>query len=168
MRSSLRKSSLSLPGLAVAVALLVSAPVALATDAEPSRTEYAAAVEPICKKNSSANSRILKGVKGQVKSGKLVPAGGRFIRAAAALGKTVGQIARVPQPPADEAKLTKWIGYLKQEQAYLRKIGKFLKAGKKGRAQHEAVSLNRNNSRANNTVVGFGFHQCRIDSSRFL
>jgi hypothetical protein len=165
--SSLRKLG-PLSGLAVAVALLVIAPIALAIDAEPSRSEYAAAVEPICKRNSNANSRILKGVKGQVKSGRLGPAGRRFIRAAGALGKAVRQIARVPRPRADQAKLTKWVRYLKKEQAYLRKIGSYLKAGKKAKAQHEAVELNRNNSRANNTVVGFGFRHCRIESSRFL
>jgi len=163
---SLRKPSLSLLGLAAA--LLFSVPAALAIEAEPTRDEYATAVEPICKTNSEANSRILKGVKGQVKSGQLAPAGKRFIRASTALGRTIGQIAKVPQPPADKAKLTKWIGYLKREQSYLRKIGKYLKAGKKGKAQHEAVELSSNNSRANNTVVGFGFHQCRIESSRFL
>lgn len=168
MERSLRESSLSLPGLAVAVALLASAPAALAIGTEPTRSEYAAAVEPICKRNSNANSRILKGVKGQVKSGQLVPAGRRFTRAAAALGKAVRQIARVPRPPADRTKLTKWIGYLKREQAYLRKIGSYLKSRNRYRAQKQAVQLNRNNSRANNTVVGFGFHNCRVESSRFL
>ncbi len=148
--------------------LLASVPVALATGANPTRDEYAAAVDPICRRNSEANSRILKGVKGQVKGGQLVPAGKRFVRAAAALGKAVRQIAAVPQPSADKAKLGKWIGYLKREQVYLQKIGRYLKAGKKGEAQHEAVQLNSNNSHANNTVVGFGFRDCRIESSRFL
>jgi hypothetical protein len=168
VRCSLRKSSGSLSGLAVVVALLVSVPVAFAIGANPTRSEYVAAVDPICKANTEANSQILKGVKRQVKRGKLAPAGRRFIRAATALGKTVRQIAAVPQPPADKAKLGKWVGYLKREQAYLRKIGKYLKAGKKGKAQHEAVQLNSNNSRANNTVVGFGFRECKIDSAKFL
>lgn len=168
MRGSFKKSSLSVSGLALAVAALVAAPLALAIDAEPTRSEYASAVEPICKRNSNANSRILKGVKGQVKGGRLAPAGRRFVRAAEALGKAVRQIARVPRPQADQAKLAKWVRYLKKEQAYLQKIGRYLEAGKKAKAQHEAVRLNRNNSRANNTVVGFGFRHCRIESSRFL
>jgi hypothetical protein len=168
VESSLRKPSLALPGVAVAVVLLVSAPVALAIGANPTRGEYVETVDPICKRNSDANSRILRGVKQQVQSGKLTLAGKRFIRASAALGGTVRQITRVPQPSADQAKLARWIGYLKQEEAYLRKIGKYLKSNNKYKAQKQAVLLNRNNSRANNTVVGFGFHQCRIDSSRFL
>jgi hypothetical protein len=152
--------------LAVAVALLVTVPVALAE--ELSTTEYVERVEPICKANAEANSRILKGVKEQVKQDKLVPAGKRFIRASSALGKTVEQIAKVPQPAEDAAKLTKWIGYLKQEKVFLQKIGTALKAKDKFHAQKLAVELNRNNNKANNTVISFPFKECRIDSSRFL
>jgi hypothetical protein len=130
--------------------------------------EYAAKVEPICKANTEANSRILKGVKDQVKQGQLVPAGKRFVRASSALGRTVGQISKVPQPTEAAAKLTKWIGYLQKEKAYLQQIGRALKAKDKYHAQKLAVQLNSNNNKANNTVLGFPFHECRIESSRFL
>jgi len=153
--------------LALAVALLVAVPVALAAE-EPTRDEYVARVEPICKANTEANSRILKGVKDQVEQDKLVPAGKRFIRASSALGKAVTQINQVPRPVADDAKLTKWIDYLKQEKTYLQKIGSALKSKDKFHAQKLAVQLNRNNNKANNTVISFGFEECRIDSSRFI
>lgn len=155
-----------LPKLALALvaALLVAVPVALADE----RSEYREKVEPICKANTEANTRILKGVKTQVQKDQLVPAGKRFIRAAGALGKAVGQIAKVPQPPADAAKLTKWIGYLKSEKTYLQQIGQALKAENKFRAQKLAVKLNDNNTDANNTVLSFGFNECKIDSSRFI
>lgn len=164
MGSSATISRLPVFGLALAIALLVAAPVALADE----REEYVTKVEPICKANTDANSRILKGVKEQVKNGKLVPAGKRFIRASGALGKSVTQIAAVPKPTADEAKLTKWIGYLKAEKTYLQKIGQALKAENKFKAQKLAVELNKNNNKANNTVISFGFDECRIDSSRFI
>lgn len=164
MGSSARMSSLPKLALAMAVALLVVVPVALADE----REDYVAAVEPICKANSEANARILKGVKGQVQDGKLVPAGKRFIRASTALGNSVKQIAKVPRPAADAAKLTKWIGYLKDEQSYLQRIGQALKVKNKFKAQKLAVKLNRNNNQANNTVISFNFKECRIDSSRFI
>lgn len=160
-------SALPKLGLALAVALLVAVPFALAVES-PEREEYVAKVEPICKSNTEANSRILKGVKGQVQQDKLVPAGKRFIRASAALGKAVTQIAKVPQPSADAAKLTKWIGYLKQEKTYLQQIGGALKSKDKYHAQKLAVQLNNNNNKANNTVISFPFKECRIDSSRFI
>jgi hypothetical protein len=150
------------------MALLIAVPVAAAIEADPTRDEYIAAVEPICKANTEANSRILEGVKQQVQQGQLGPAGRRFIRAATALGKSVRQIAAVPRPSGDAVKLEKWIGYLKQEKVYLQKIGKALKAGNKFQAQKYAVQLNRNNNRANNTVISFDFNHCRIDSSKFL
>ena len=71
----------------------------------------------------------------------LVPAGRRFIRASAALGTAVTKIAAVPPPSADAAKLTKWIGYLKQEKTFLGKIGKGLKAQKQIQAPKLAVAV---------------------------
>jgi hypothetical protein len=166
VRSSAKTSSLPRLALALALTLLVCAPVALA--ATPAQIEYAEGVEPICKANSEANSRILKGVKTQVQKDKLVPAGKRFIRAAGALGKAVTQINGVPRPAEYEAKLTKWIGYLKSEKTFLQKIGKALKDKDKYHAQKLAVELNKNNNKANNTVISFPFKECRIDSSRFI
>jgi hypothetical protein len=166
--SSSKVSSLPKLTLALAVALLVAVPVALAAEETDPRKEYAEGVEPICKTNAEANSRILKGVKDQVKQDKLVPAGKRFIRASSALGKAVTQIAKVPRPAEDDAKLMKWIGYLKQEKTFLQKIGSALKAKDKFHAQKLAVELNKNNNKANNTVISFPFDECRIDSSRFI
>lgn len=168
MGSSLRKSSLPVLCLAIGVALAVSVPSALAIANPPTEPEYVETVEPICKQNAEANSRILKGVKQQVQQGRLGPAGRRFIRASSALGKTVGQIAQVPKPTEDAAKLTKWIGYLQKEKAYLQQIGKALKSNDKYHAQKLAVQLNRNNNKANNSVISIPFKECRIESSRFL
>jgi hypothetical protein len=159
-------SSFSRLLLAGLVAVLAIVPVALG--ATPAQIQYAEEVEPICKANSAANSRILKGVKGQVQRGDLKPAGRRFIRASTALGKAVTQIDRVPKPVEYETKLAKWVGYLKQEKTYLQQIGAALKAEDKIKAQKLAVKLNRNNNQANSTVISFPFKECRIDSSRFV
>ena len=43
-----------------------------------------------------------------------------------------------------------------------------LKSKDKYHAQKLAVELNKNNNKANNTVISFGFDECRIDSSRFI
>jgi hypothetical protein len=166
MGSSATTSSLPRLALAIAVALLVTAPVALA--ATPAQIEYAEQVEPICKRNSEANSRILKGVKAQVQHDQLKPAGTRFVRASSALGKAVVQIDAVPKPTEYMTKLTKWVGYLRQEKSYLQRIGAALKAEDKVKAQKLAVKLNRNNNQANSTVISFPFKECRIDSSRFI
>lgn len=166
MGRRLGSSKLNGIGLALLAAALVAAPLALAE--ELTREQYVAKLEPICKRNTTANTRILKGVKGQVQRGKLAPAGKRFVRASNALGRSIRQMVQVPRPAADAARLQKWFGYLKRERVFLLRIGKALKAGKRGLAQNLAVKLNKNNDNANDTVILFGFKQCRIESSRFL
>jgi hypothetical protein len=150
-----------------ALGLLAFALVPLAAAAEITRDEYVQRVEPICKKNTEANVKIFKGAKEEVKAGELKKGSTHFFRAATALDKTVKQLEAVPQPTADEAKLTKWIGYLKTESAYFSRIGQALAQGKKSKAQNLSVRLNRNSNLANNTVLAFGFDNCRIDPTRF-
>jgi hypothetical protein len=168
--SSSRRGRSSLPALALAVlvCLAVAVPAALALEANPTREEYVAKVDPICKRNSEANAHILKGVKQEVQGGRLAPAGRQFIRASSALGKTVGEIVAVPQPAADRAKLTKWIGYLKKEKTYLGGIGRQLKANQKNKAYMTGVQLKSNNRKANAAILGFEFQHCTIDQSSFL
>lgn len=151
-------------GASALVALLI---VPLASAAELTRDEYVARVEPICKTSTEANKRIFKGAKGQVKAGRLKAASTHFTRATAAFEKTTARLGAVPQPPADEAKLGKWLGYLEVESSFLGKIGKALARGDKVKAETYSVRLNRNSNLANNTVLGFGFTYCRIDPSRF-
>jgi hypothetical protein len=158
--------------VATAVAALLTAGLLAAaalgvTSAEQTRESYATQVEPICKTNTKANERILAGAEKKVKEGKLKVAAGQFTQAASAFGKAVKQIKAVPQPPADTAKLAKWVGYLETETKMLDEIGKALKAGNKSKAQTLSVKLTRNGNLANNAVLGFDFNYCLIDSSRF-
>lgn len=164
-----RRSSrvLIVSGIALLCAALFGATALAITSPEQTRESYVAQVEPICKSNTKANERILAGVRKEIKQGKLKLAAGRFKQAAAAFGKAVKQIAAVPQPPADQAKLSKWLGYLGDEQTFLAEIGKALKAGKKTRAQGLSVRLAHNGNLANNAVLGFEFNYCLIRQSRF-
>lgn len=146
-------------------AILLAVPFAGA--AELTRDEYKDQVEPICKKNVLANKRIFKGAKHEVKTGELKRASGHFFRAATAFGKTIGELAAVPQPTADEVKLGKWLDVLRDEKDIIKEIGQALAADKKRQAERLSVALNRNSNKANNLVLAFGFDYCRIDQSRF-
>jgi hypothetical protein len=147
------------------VAVLATAALSLA--AEQTRETYVTQVEPICKQNTKANEKILAGVRQKIKQGQLKVAAGQFTKAASAFGKAVTQIRAVEQPAADTAKLKKWLGYLDGETKLLGEIGKALKAGKKSQAQTLSIKLTHNGNLANNTVLGFEFDYCLIDSSRF-
>lgn len=148
-----------------AAALALCAPLAGAE--ETTRETYIARVEPICKTNTEANSRIFKGAKEEVKAGELKKGSTHFFRAATALGKTIRQIEAVPRPALDEAKLSRWISLLHSEQTYFRKIGAALAAGDKYKAQNLSVKLNRNSNLANNAILALDFKYCRIDPAKF-
>jgi hypothetical protein len=154
-------------GAALLLAAVLAAGALAVTSPDQTRESYAAQVEPICKANTKSNERILAGVRKTIKAGQLNVAAGRFAKASSAFGKAVRQLAAVPQPPADTAKLAKWLGYLEDEKKLLGEIGKALKAGKKPRAQALSVKLTHNGNLANNAVLGFEFEYCLIDSSRF-
>ena len=147
------------------LAFVLVAPLAAAE--ELTRDEYVARAEPICKRNVEANKRIFKGAKQEVKEEKFKKASKHFFRAATAFGTTVRQLKAVPKPAADEARLEKWFGYLDAEKEFVRRIGSALAKEELRKAESIAVKLNRNSTRANNSVLGFEFNYCRIDQSRF-
>jgi hypothetical protein len=141
----------------------VAAPLALAI----TRDEYKAQVEPICKKNSEANDKILKTVRKEVKENKLKTAGAKFLKASAALMTTYNELKAVEQPAEDTAKLTKWLGYVKKEAELFNSGGKALKAGNKKKAQKFVNQLNTNANKANAEVLAFGFHYCKFNPSKY-
>jgi hypothetical protein len=152
--------------VALAAAMLVIVAAAHG-DEGPTRDEYVSQVEPICKQNTLANERILKGAKDRINQNKLDAAGGQFIRASEAFGKTVRQLVAVPRPAADDARLLKWFGFLKIVKTNLRNIGKSLREGNKIKATHDSIRAERSGNAANNVSIVFGFHYCRLSASRF-
>jgi hypothetical protein len=152
--------------LLIAALLLVTV-VAAAQAGEVSRADYTAAVEPICKANTEANKKILRGVKAKVKAGKLNVAAGQFASAAKALRKTLAELKAVPQPAADSAKLAKWLSYVKAEADLFGQTAGKLAAGNKIGAQAMVVRLVHNANLANNQVLAFEFTYCRFEPSKF-
>ncbi|HET8639476.1 MAG TPA: hypothetical protein VFL89_04415 [Solirubrobacterales bacterium] len=152
--------------IAMAVAMLVVVAAAHGEEG-PTREEYVAQVEPICQRNTVANERILKGAKDRIKQDELNAAGGQFIRASEAFGKTVRQLVAVPRPPADDARLMKWFHFLGIVKTNLRNVGKSLREGNKIKATHDSIRAERSGNAANNVSIVYGFHYCRLSASRF-
>jgi hypothetical protein len=144
---------------------MLAAPFAEA--AEVTRESYKEAVEPICKTNVEANERILKGVKSKVQTGKLKAAATQFTKAAAALEKAYKQLKAVAQPPADKARLAKWLKYVQEEVGLFRKTATKLKAGDKNGAVRMQFRLEHTANQANNQVLPFEFKYCRAEPSKF-
>jgi hypothetical protein len=163
-RHSVGKRTFGALGAFAMVVAMLAAPFA---QAEVTRESYKEAVEPICKTNTQANERILKGVRKEVKGGQLKLAGTKFSKAATALKGTLAQLKAVPQPTADETKLGKWLGYVNLEVILFQKTAKELKAENKAGAQATVIKLTHNANQANNQVLGFEFHYCRFEPSKF-
>jgi len=159
---------MTLAGVLGTMLLLLLASLALGADLDEERQAYKTQVEPICKQNREANERVLKGVKQNIKAEKLKLAGTQFAKGAAALKKARLQLAAVPQPAADSARLTKWLGLVKTEVELFEKVSKKLKAGDKQGAQRMALQLTSTVNRANNTVLAYEFKYCRVQTSQFL
>jgi len=166
MMSAPRNSLVKLV-MAAFAAMLVFASVAAA---EISKDEYVAQVEPICKTNKQASDKYLKGVRNLVKKDKLKKAGQNFAKAAAALETAHKQLSAVEQPPADAAKLTKWLKGIKEEVSLMKTIAtnlkKNTKAGK-SKATSLVVKLEKNANSTNSIVIGFNFNYCKIDPSKY-
>ncbi len=154
---------------AVACAIVIAgvAKAEIAPGTIPTREQYVAEIEPICEKNTDDNARILDGARQKVRSDKMPVAGNQFIRASKAFGKAVTQISKVPRPPADDARLLKWIKFLRIVQKNLKKIGLALKAENRVKANHEAIRAERSGNAANNVGSVFKFLNCHLQPSRF-
>lgn len=163
-----RPKTITAVGALSALLLLLASSLAFAADLEQERQAYKAQAEPICKQNREANERVLKGVKKNIKAGKLKLAASQFAKGAAALKKARTQLVAVPKPAADSARLTKWLGYIKTEIGLFEKVSKKLKAGDQHGAQRMALQLTSTVNRANNTVLPYEFKYCRVETSQFL
>jgi hypothetical protein len=161
-----RPGSFTLAGALGMLILLTAASIALA-DLGEEREAYKVQVEPICKQNREANDRVLKGVRKNITAGKLKLASTQFAKAASALKKARTQLTAVPKPPADNARLTKWLGLIKTEIESFEKVSKKLKAGDKRGAQRMAIYLTTTANKANNTVLPYEFKYCRVEPSQF-
>ena len=150
---------------ALIAALLVTVP---ALGAEITPDSYREEVEPICKQNAEANKTILKGVRANVKAGKLKKASQQLFGAAKALKKTREQLLRVPKPTEDAARLTKWLKGVKTEIELLEATGRKLAKGEKNGAQKMVVRLESNARQTNNLVLDYEFRYCRFQPAKYL
>ncbi len=135
--------------------------------AEVSRDEYKEAAEPICQASAKANEGILAGVRQEVKKGQLKTAAAKFAKAGKEQAQTLKQLESLPQPTADEARLDKWLSYLKIEAELFAQAGRKLKAGDKAAAEQVFKKLTPNANKANNEVLPFEFHYCRLEPQKF-
>ncbi len=149
------------------LALVVPAALAAETAEAPTRAEYVAALEKVCKPGSLATQRAVRGVRQDVRAERLRRAGNKFAKAKRIFGATVASIKPVPRPEADAATLKRWFAALDLEKVYLGRIVASLRAEDVARFQRVSADFIHQGNKANNVVVSFGFNYCAFKPSRF-
>ncbi len=158
----------SRPLLAALGAVLVLAlTVAAAAAEEPTRAEYVAQLERICKPGSEATTRAVRGVRADVRAERLTVAGTKFAKSERIFGATVAAIAKVPRPAADRTTLQRWFSALSREQLYLGQMVKTLRQDSVAGFQRVSARFIHEGNRANSVVVSFGFNYCSFKPTRF-
>ena len=151
---------------AVAMALLLAG-IAAAEEAPPSRAEYVAKLERICKPRALATKRAVRGMRADLRAERLAIAAAKFSQASRLFATTVREISPLPRPLADRATLARWFRYLAQEESNLRRIVAVLRANHPVAFQHASARFVTSGERANNVVLAFGFNYCYFKLRRF-
>jgi hypothetical protein len=155
-------------GVVGGVAYAEEAPTGTATAEGPSRTVYVTELEAICKPGAKETQKAMNGVRDDVHYPSRIPvAAQKFEKAASIFGGTIDQISAVPRPVGDEARLTKWFGYLKRQQQYLEEIAGELRHDHTIKAQRLTARFIHHGNLANNVTLAFGFNYCSFRFSRF-
>jgi DNA-binding MurR/RpiR family transcriptional regulator len=156
-----------LRALATALILALSLTAAVSSAAEPTRPEYVAQLETICKPGSEATQRAVRGMRADIRAERLQLAASKFAKARRIFAGTVGSISTVPRPAADRATLSRWFAALGRETDYLGRTAAALRAEDIPRFQRVSGRFFQEGSKANNVVVSFGFNYCNFKSSRY-
>lgn len=152
--------------LTLAIALAIAATTAPAAEA-PTRDEYVAGLEKICKPDAEATQRAMKGARGDIKAERFDAAAKKFAKADAIFSADVKKISAEPRPTADAERLRKWFTYLKRQEAYLGQITAQLRQDHPTKALRLTQRFIHTGNQANNVVLAFGFHWCSFEFSRY-
>ena len=151
----------------VAMALLSAAAAAAEEAPAPSRAEYVAKLEGICKPRALATKHAVQGMRADLRAERLAIAAAKFSQASRFFAATVREISPLPRPLADRATLASWFHYLAQEESNLQRIVAVLRADRPVAFQHASARFVTSGERADNVVLAFGFNYCYFKLSRF-
>jgi hypothetical protein len=151
----------------VAVALLAVGIAAAEGAPAPSRSEYVARLEGICKPRALATKRAVQGMRDDLRAERLAVAASKFSEASRLFAATVHEIAPQPRPPADRPTLSRWFQFLHQEESNLRRIVAVLRADQPVAFQHASARFVRSGESADDVILAFGFNFCYFKLSRF-
>lgn len=133
----------------------------------PTRDEYVAQLETICKPDAEATQKAMKGGRGDISAERLALAAAKFGKAKTIFAGTLRRMSAVSEPPEDAAKLAKWFTFLAKQKSYLGQITAQLKADRLIPAQRLTARFIHNGNLANSVVLAFSFNYCSFKFSRY-
>jgi len=155
----------------IKIALALFAALATATAAQaavygpgiPTRAQYVANAEKICKKDTLAINHVNKSTNKNLKKGDNKKAGQSLLKGAGIFRKGVGKIARLTRPPADAALLGRWIKSLRIDVKLFARLGHAVGAHGVGSPTPRVLKQSgKHGTKTNQIVNGFGFHFCLL------
>jgi hypothetical protein len=156
------------PALALAALILAVALAASSSAAEsPTRAEYVAQLERICRPGSDATQRAVRGIRDDVRAERLRLAATKVEKAKRIFARTVRSISGVARPETDRATLDRWFRALRRETVALGRTARSLREEDIPRFQRVWADFIHEGNKANNVVVSFGFNYCDFRPSRF-
>jgi hypothetical protein len=156
-----------LRGILIALVLAALFAATAAAAEAPTRDEYVARLEAICKPGAIATERAMKGAKADVRAERLAVAAKKFAKGTAIYSGTISRISAVPRPEADVARLKQWFTYLDRQVDYLRQITAKLRHGQLPPASRLLSRFIHSGNLANNVVLAFGFNYCSFKFARY-
>lgn len=154
-------------GIAIALVLAALFAATAAAAEAPTRDEYVARLETICKPDAIATERTMKGAKADIRAERLAVAAKKFAKGTAIYSGTIRRISAAPRPEDDVARLKQWFTYLDRQVAYLRQITANLRQGQLPKASRLLPRFIHNGNLANNVVLAFGFNYCSFKFGRY-
>lgn len=167
--------------VAAVIAGLTAAPAVSEAQVQgPTRAEYVAQADPICKASTRVQAkhfkRAFKGIKpgdfeaaGDTEDPKEIidafkklikPLGRAFVRGSRGVHVTVDQLAAIPRPPADASTLESWVASLLVGVKLSKRAGQALKHGRLKVGFKRFDTLIRHTEATDAIVAGFGFVDC--------
>lgn len=158
-----RSIAIALVTMVVSMAAAALAPAAEA----PTRDEYVAQLEKVCKPDQLAIQRTMKGSRADIQSERFQAAAQKFGKASGIFDSTMRAIKPVPRPTGDTARLSKWFSYLTRQQSYMHQIVAQLRKENAIKTQRLTARFIHVGNLANNVVIAFGFNWCTFKFSRY-
>jgi hypothetical protein len=146
--------------------IALSGPAAAADT--PTRPAYVAQLERICKPDSQATQRAVRGTRADVRFERFRRAAAKVAEARRIFIGTVRSISRVPRPVADRDTLARWFAALRREARALGRTTGSLRSEDVARFQRVWADFIHVGNKANNVVVSFGFNFCAFKPTRFF